>query len=405
MRKHVKKKATAVLLSVAVAFGLAGCGVAAVGTSEGSGNIQAGSTVAEKSGEAKDTIKLGLVAPVTGVHAEYGQGFQAATQIAVDELNSAGGVNGYQLVIEVKDSAADPKTSADMVTQFCEDNDIKAVIGDFTSGACMADAPIVDEYGCVLISPTASNPDYAPMSEYCFSTMYNQADKAPWVAKSVIGKFMGLDKIAVMYLNTDWGISTNQHLVDALKEAGIEVMADESYEEMETDFSSVIAKLKASGAEAVCILDQGNVPSIINQIKASGWNPKMVTEGPGASQQLLDLCGANAEGLIVSDSSYITPDNPVTKDFYEKFFAMNKTAPTDHALCAYNAVQMLAIAIEKTGDGEITREAIRDNLKDAAYDGMAGRLTFDENGGGVRQFLLLGVEGGRYVIEEDYGFE
>ena len=68
-------------------------------------------------------------------------------------------------------------------------------------------------------------------------------------------------------------------------------------------------------------------------------------------------------------------------------------------------MQMLAIAIEKTGDGEITREAIKDNLKDAAYDGMAGRLTFDENGGGVRQFLLLGVEGGKYVIEEDYGFE
>lgn len=269
----------------------------------------------------------------------------------------------------------------------------------------MADAPIVDQYGCVLVSPTASNPDYTPMSEYCFSTMYNQADKAPWIAKSVIGKFMGVEKLAIMYLNTDWGISTDEHLMTALQETDVEVVANESYEETETDFSSVIAKLKSSGADAVCILDQGNVPMIINQIKTSGWEPKMVTEGPGASQQLLDLCGENADGLIVTDSSFITPDNPVTKDFYEEFYDMNQTAPTDHALCAYNAVQMLALSIEKIGDGEVTREAIKDNLKGATYNGMAGELKFDENGGGVRQFLLLGVEGNRYVIEEDYGFE
>lgn len=406
MRNDLMRKALSVLLAGSMVLGMSGCSGSSETAASGTGAEGGTSAAAATTGtDGKGTITFGLVAPITGVHAEYGQGFQAATKIAIDEINAAGGVNGYQLAIEVKDSAADPKTSADMVTQFCEDDNVKAIIGDFTSGACMADAPIVDQYGCVLVSPTASNPDYTPMSEYCFSTMYNQADKAPWIAKSVIGKFMGVEKLAIMYLNTDWGISTDEHLMTALQETDVEVVANESYEETETDFSSVIAKLKSSGADAVCILDQGNVPMIVNQIKTSGWEPKMVTEGPGASQQLLDLCGENADGLIVTDSSFITPDNPVTKDFYEEFYAMNQTAPTDHALCAYNAVQMLALSIEKIGDGEVTREAIKDNLKGATYNGMAGELKFDENGGGVRQFLLLGVEGNRYVIEEDYGFE
>lgn len=397
MKNEIFKKVTALLLVGTMAFSLAGCGSSSKSSST--------ETNATAEGTSKGTIKLGLVAPLTGVHAEYGQGFQAATKIATDEINAAGGANGYQIEIEVKDSAADPKTSADIVTQFCEDKDIKAIIGDFTSSACMADAPIVDQYQTVLLSPTASNPDYAPMSEYCFSVMYDQSSMAPWVGKSVIGKYMGVKNVAVMYLNTDWGISTNDYLLKGLEEAGVEVLADETYEENETDFSSVIAKLKASNAEAVCILDQGNVPTIINQIKASGWNPLLVTQGPGASQQLLNLCGENAEDLIITDSSYITEDNSVTKDFYQKFYAMNQCAPTDHSLCAYNTVQMLAKAIESIGDSEITREAIKDALKTTTYDGMAGTVKFDENGGGIRQFLILGVEDGKYVVKEDYGYE
>ncbi|MCI2106548.1 MAG: ABC transporter substrate-binding protein [Intestinimonas sp.] len=401
MKNRVIQKVAALFLASGMVMSLAACNSSA----DSSAAPSSSEAAASAGGTSKGTIKFGLIAPLTGVHAEYGQGFQTATKIAADEINAAGGVNGYQIEIEVQDSAADPKTSADIATQFCEDDDIKAIIGDFTSSCCMADAPIVDQYQCVLLSPTASNPDYAPMSDYCFSVMYNQANMAPWVGKSVIGKYMGVKSVAVMYLNTDWGISTNQYLLQGLSEAGIQVLADEAYEEKETDFSSIIAKLKASNAEAVCILDQGNVPTIINQIKTSGWGPKLVTQGPGASQQMLDLCGKNAEGLVITDSSYITEDNPKTKDFYDKFYAMNQCAPTDHSLCAYNCVEMLASAIESIGDGDITREAIKDALKTTTYDGMAGTVKFDENGGGVRQFLILGVKDGKYVVDEDYGYE
>lgn len=395
------KKIIAILLITAMTIGMTACGSSS-GESQAVADEAKGSEASSSSGEK--TIKFGVIAPLTGTHAEYGQGFDAATQIAVEEINAAGGVNGYKLELECQDSAADAKTSSDIFTRYAEDDSIMAVIGDFTSSCCKANAPLADEYGLVQISPTASDPSYASMSDYCFTVMYNQSTAAPWTAESVVGHFLGKTKCAVMYLNTDWGVSTNEYLLQGLEDAGIELLGDESYAENETDFSSVIAKLKSTGADTVVILDQGNVPNIVNQIRDTGWDCQLVALGPGASDQLLDLCGDNANGLVIPCPSYITADNPTTADFYEKFYAKNQCAPTDHALCAYTCVQVLAEAI-KSIDGEVTREAIKDALKNVSYDGMAGHTEFNEDGGVNRDLLIIQVEDGQYVIKEEYGYK
>lgn len=395
------KKKLAILLITAMTIGMTACGSTS-GESSAAADGEKSSDASSSSGEK--VIKFGVVAPLTGPHAEYGQGFDAATQIAVEEINAAGGVNGYKLELECQDSAADAKTSSDIFTRYAEDDSIMAVIGDFTSSCCKANAPLADEYGLVQISPTASDPSYASMSDYCFTVMYNQSTAAPWTAESVVGHFLGKTECAVMYLNTDWGVSTNDYLLQGLEDAGIELLGDESYAENETDFSSVIAKLKATGADTVVILDQGNVPNIVNQIRDTGWDCQLVALGPGASDQLLDLCGDNANGLVIPCPSYITADNPTTADFYEKFYEKNQCAPTDHALCAYTCVQVLAEAI-KSIDGEVTREAIKDALKNVSYDGMAGHTEFNEDGGVNRDLLIIQVEDGQYVIEEEYGYK
>ena len=396
------KRKIAFLMTAIMTIGLAACGSNSSTESTAIGEEKSSET-ASTSTDGK-TIKFGVIAPLTGPHAEYGQGFDAATQIAVEEINAAGGVNGYKLELECQDSAADAKTSSDIFTRYAEDDSIIAVIGDFTSSCCKANAPLAEEYGLVQISPTASDPSYASMSDYCFTVMYNQSTAAPWTAESVIGHYLGKKSCAVMYLNTDWGVSTNDYLLQGLNDAGIELLGDEAYAENETDFSSVISKLKATDADTVVILDQGNVPNIINQIRDTGWDCQIVTLGPGASDQLLDMCGDNANGLVIPCPSYITEDNPTTADFYKKFYEKNQCAPTDHSLCAYTCVQVLAAAI-KSIDGEVTREAIKDALKNVSYDGMAGHTEFNEDGGVNRDLLIIQVENGQYEIKEEYGYK
>ena len=135
------KSMAALALSAALAAGLlAGC------SSRTGAKTEAGE---------KSTIKLGGLAPLTGNYAEYGKGFQIGFQKAIDEINAKGGVNGHKFEIEIKDTQGDAVVSSNMATNFAEDESVMAILGDFTSGACKANAEIVDRYGIVQLSPTA----------------------------------------------------------------------------------------------------------------------------------------------------------------------------------------------------------------------------------------------------------
>lgn len=351
-----------------------------------------------------DIIKFGVLAPLTGTNAEYGKGFEVATQMAVDKLNAAGGVNGYKFELVVKDSKGDQKESTDLCRQFVDDENIMAIIGDFTSGACMANAPIVDEAGLVQLSPTASNPNYASMSDYCFSIMGRQDGEAPFFAKYIIKKYMGVKKVGVIYINSDWGKSCFDHFQKKCDTEGLELVVAVNYVQDEKDFSSLITKLRAADPEALCIMDQGAVPQIINQIRGVNWDVRLTTLGPGTSQQLLDLCGKNAEGLLLSTPFFFDPDNPALVAWKDEFVSKAGFEPTVHPVCAYDCVLMLAEAIKNLGDGKVTRQSIRDSLAKTEIVGVSGPIKFNESGDITRKYLICGVEGGKYVVKEGFAY-
>ncbi|WRS26316.1 ABC transporter substrate-binding protein [Oscillospiraceae bacterium MB08-C2-2] len=402
------KRIVSLLLIAVLALGtLAGCG---------SSSTPASSTPAASQGEAstagtdtpapaeKGTIKLGVLAPLTGTNAEYGKGFEVGMKMAVDKINAAGGANGYQLELVVKDSKGDAKESSDLARQFADDESVLAILGDFTSGSCMANAPIVDEAGIVQLSPTASNPDYAAMSPYCFSIMGRQDGEAPFYAKYILQKYMGMKKVGVIYINSDWGQSCYDNFKKEADAIGLEIVETVSYVQDEKDFSSLITKLKAANPEVIAIMDQGAVPQVINQIRGTGWDIPITTLGPGTSQQLLDLAGANAEGLLLTSPFFFNEDDKDLMAWKEEFVSKAGFQPTIHPACAYDTVNLIAAAIEASGDGEVTRQTIRDNLAAVEMTGVTGPIKFNEAGDITRQYLICGVENGKYVIKEGFDY-
>lgn len=381
------KKLLALALSAVLALGaMAGC-------SSQPSTVEAGST-----------IKIGVLAPLTGTNAEYGKGFEVGTQMAVDRINEAGGVNGHKLELVVKDSKGDQKESSDLCRMFADDQEIMAIIGDFTSGACMANAPIVDEAGIVQLSPTASNPDYAGMSDYCFSIMGRQDGEAPFYAKYILNKYMGVKKLGVIYINSDWGKSCYDNFKAQCDVEGLEIVEAVNYVQDEKDFSSLITKLKAADPDVICIMDQGAVPQVINQIRGSGWTDIPITTlGPGTSEQLIDLCGENAEGLLLTSPFFFDPDDAELTAWKEEFVQKAGFEPTIHPVCAFDCVNLLAEAIKGCGD-DITRQNIRDNLAKVELEGVSGPLKFNEAGDITRQYLICGVENGQYVVKEGFDY-
>jgi branched-chain amino acid transport system substrate-binding protein len=156
---------------------------------------------------AADPIHIALSAPITGNYAEYGQNFQRSVDLALEWINAAGGVNGRPLAVVVGDSKGDPKEAAALAQKFTSDKRIVASIGDFTSTACMAAQPIYERAGMVQLSPTASHPQFAPGSPFSFGIVGTQAGEGPFMARYAVEK-LGKKKIAVLYINNDWGIAT-----------------------------------------------------------------------------------------------------------------------------------------------------------------------------------------------------
>lgn len=354
--------------------------------------------------KSNNVIKIGVLAPLTGTNAEYGKGFEIGTQMAVDRINAAGGINGRTLELIIKDSKGDQKESSDLARMFADDEEIMAIIGDFASGACMANAPIVDAAQIVQLSPTASNPDYAAMSPFCFSIMGRQDGEAPFYAKYILNKYMGVKKLGVIYINSDWGKSCFDNFKKQCDVDGLEIVEAVNYVQDEKDFSSLITKLKAANPEVICIMDQGAVPQVINQIRGSGWTDiPLTTLGPGTSQQLLDLAGANAEGLLLTSPFFFDADNAELNKWKDEFVSKAGFEPTIHPVCAYDCVYLLAEAIEACGN-DVTRVNIRDNLQKVELEGVSGPIKFNESGDITRQYLICGVENGQYVVKEGFDY-
>lgn len=356
----------------------------------------------QKEFEVGDVIKIGVLAPLTGINAEYGKGFEIATKMAGDEINASGGINGKRIEFIVKDSKGDQKESSDLARQFVDNKEILAIIGDFTSGACMANAPIVDEGGIVQLSPTASNPEYASMSDYCFSIMGRQDGEAPFYARYVLKNYLGAKTLGVIYINSDWGKSAFDNFSNQAKKDGLEIVEAVNYVQDEKDFSSLITKIRAANPDTVCIMDQGAVPQIINQIRGVNYSIRITALGPGTSQQLIDLCGTNAENLLLTSPFFFDSNNEQLVRWKEEFVSRSGFEPTIHPVCAYDCVYLLAEAIKNCGEN-ITRKNIRDNLANVELNGVSGPIKFNPDGDITRNYLICGVENGKYVIKE--GFE
>ena len=420
----MKKRVLALMMSLILAVGLlAGCGgskdadettkAPETAGEQQDGEKDATEPAAEGDGEFKGTIKLGGLAPMTGTYAEYGKGFDIGFNKAIEEINAAGGANGYKLEIEIVDTQGDTVTSSTLCTAFAEDDEIMAILGDFTSGACKADAEIVDRYGVTLLSPTASADDYASMSPYCFGIMGRQDVEAPFLAKYILGKYvpdeMGVDvqKVGVIRVDSDWGLSCYNNFMKQAEQESYEVVV-ETYATGEKDFSSLITKMQAEKPDVLVVMDQGDaVFQIFNQADAIGWEIPHVALGPGTSEQVAAQLTDN-NNLIVTSPFFFDPSDPELAAWAEWFEGEAGFAPTIHPACAYDCVYLIAEAIKAIGDGEVTRDAIRDALAELpAYEGLSGTIEFTEDGDIRRNYMICGVQDGQWTVLEgfEYGAE
>lgn len=335
-----------------------------------------------------NTVKIGLSAPITGNYAEYGEMIQNGVQIAADEINAKGGIRGKKIEIVIRDSEGNPARATSIAQEFVNNPGIVAEIGDFTSTACMAAAPIYESAGLVQLSPSASHPDFASLGDYMFSIDGRTSGETLFLARAVFKNHFKCKSVAVVHINNDWGVATMENFVKAAEEQGLIVTGIESHMEAETDFSALLTNLKRGNPDALFIADMYNEASqIVRQIEKMGWDIPKAGSNAIYSEEFLELAGKAAEGLITTTPFDVNEDREVVKNFVAEFEKRTGKKPVVYAAEGYDCMNLLAQAMEKNG---FNRKDIRDALAaTGTYVGATGEFTLFEIGDVLREYLLL----------------
>lgn len=299
---------------------------------------------------ANDPIVIAFSAPLTGQYESYGKMLKEGADLAVERINAAGGIQGRLIELLYGDSGGEPDLAKRFAMKVVKDPRVVAELGDFTTTACLAAQPIYQRKGMVQLSPTASHPSFAPGSPYSFAIYGTQATEAPFMARTAVNT-LGKKKIAVVFVNTDWGIATQKFFVEAAKEIGADIVALEGYLENTKDFGPVLEKLRAARPELLylCLMHQ-DATLLLEQRKRMGWDDATTIMGSTTlySSAFLES-GDITENIIMSTPFFSNDSRTEIRDFVQQYEARYRTPPTVFAAMAHDAANLLKKPSKKAG--------------------------------------------------------
>lgn len=352
---------------------------------------------------AEDDIHIFLSAPITGDWSEYGIGFRRSVEMAIEQLNADGGVlDGRMLRLSVGNTEGNPQTATTLAERIASDDTVVAEIGPFSSSTSMAMQPIFDSAGMVQLSPTASHADYAGGSPWSFGIVGTQKGEGPFNARYAYDT-LGLRRVAVLHLNNDFGIDSAEYFSTAFEEMGGEITATEFYFDGERDFTAALTKLSQTNADGLYIVSFYNDGAAINlQREQLGWDVQVLGTGSLYNQQLIELGGAAVEGVCTATVFFAQDPAPKVRRYVEDFANRYGEPPSFHAAVAYDAMMLVADAIERAGSTD--REAIRDAMAATEdFEAVAGNVTFTPQGDAVKSYRRLIIRDGEFRLFDEVG--
>ncbi|MDR3372235.1 MAG: ABC transporter substrate-binding protein [Ancalomicrobiaceae bacterium] len=347
---------------------------------------------------AASDVYIGVSAPLTGDNAEYGNYFKTAALLAQKTINDRGGIKGQKLQLLIEDSKADPKEAILIAQKFVSDPRVLAVVGDFNSSASMAAAEIYNDGGLVQISPTASHPDFTKKGEYIFRAGTTQSMEGAFLARWAV-RDLGHKKIGTIYVNNDWGLVANKVFAETAKQLGADVVNQESFIPGDKDFTAIVTKIMDAKPDMVFLAVQwADAALIATQMKSLGLKTDLMGPGSLSTENLVKNAGDAVEGIRANAIYFAGDTRSVSADYTKAYAATYGRPPHDHSALTYDAVMLLANAIERGG---VDRKAIRDALAATdGFEGVTGKFRFDADRNPVKDFSKIMVKNGKWQMAD-----
>ncbi|WP_320194650.1 ABC transporter substrate-binding protein [Agrobacterium rosae] len=353
---------------------------------------------------ADDTIKLGLVAPMSGPNARYGAFSMHGAELAVKEINEAGGIDGRKIKLFNADSQGTPVEGVSATRRLIDEDEVDYVIGDVSSSVTLAMQPVAEDSGVLLLNAASSNPKITYGAgvggfKWTFRNYPTDENRALIVAKYAAEQ-RGFTKFAVLSVDSDYGRSAITFTKKYLPEFKGEILSEDYYKEGEVDFRSVLAKIRDNGAQAIIMYGLADTtPIIARQMVELGIAGKVTLIGNGEfnTEKTIKSAPTAMEGAVEAAAWLPAFDSSASKAFVEKFTKEYNEAPNNHAYVHWDTVNLLAKAIKEAGSPD--REKVRDALSKIQYKSPVGDVTFDDHNQARLPMILLQIENGKPSIK------
>lgn len=362
MNKVMKNVVSAVSVLVAVTTIFAGC--------------------SKKTG----TIKIGGVAPLSGGVAVYGVECKNGIDLAVAEINAAGGINGQMLEFICEDDEGDAAKSVSAYKKLITKDGTRLIIGSLTSGCTIAITSQAQANKVVQIAPAATATAVTDAGNYIFRACFID----PFQGR-VGGKFaydnLGAKKAAVLYdIGNDYSVGLMENFVSEFTKQGGEIVAKESYGTGEKDFNAIITKVKSANPDVVYLPDYySTVALIAKQLRAQGIDTPIV--GADGWDGLTENAGDEVLNGYYSNHYAEDSDSPSVQNFVKNFEAKYNKKPNAFAALGYDSMYMLKDAILAAGTTDATK--VRDALEKTNSDYVTGHIKFDENRNPIKSAVMV----------------
>ncbi len=327
-----------------------------------------------------EAFRIGVMESLTGPGETYGTVANQAKQLAVDEINAAGGINGRMIELVVEDSKCNAQDAITAYNKLTDVDGVKIILGTSCSGAMLGAAPLAEKEGVVMFSGLATNPDIAEAGDYIFRTAMSDAQLGIDTGNLLWAD--GVRKLATLNEATDYAEGVRRESVAQFEKRGGEVVAEERYSSDVTDFRSQLTKLFGANPDALHVAAQAEFAggTIVKQARELGFDGPIYSDVVVAGATALEIAGDAATGVIAVIAD-LDPVNNKAQEVLKNFKAKYDYVTLRWYIgSAYDDVYITAECLKKTGDDQ-DADGFRDCLYDITWSGAIGdSYSFDDKG-------------------------
>jgi len=348
--------------------------------------------------------KIGAYFSLSGEDSAFGTDSKEGIDLAIDEINKAGGVKGKPLRVLFEDDRSKPEEATNKVLQLIDRDNVVAILGEVASSRSRAGGIVANKKKIPMITPSSTNPDVTKDRPYVFRVCFTDDVQGKMAAEFVV-KTLGKTKIAMLFASDDlYSSGLAREFRDVAKQLGAEIVMEKSFLKKETNFTTYITEIKSANPEIIYAPIYYNAMApIARQAKAAGVPGSMFVGGDGwDAAELLRDAGEELEGAYFTN--HYAPDVPWprSQEFVKKYKERYNRTPSSLSAQAYDAAKLLADAIGRAKAD--TPDAIRDAIAETkGFEGATGIITIDEQRNAQKPVVIVQIKGKQFTYHSTVG--